>query len=250
MPAKSEKEHRYYLIKPFVKRIKTWVSRHLERVGMPATVVNAQGQAPRADQGVQRNDGGAVRLPGSSAMSVQELFQAVNRERSPHASMTSVSAHTQQTTSAYPQHVTSVFMQPAGIPAQAALAPDTSSAATALLQTLMGSANGTQPASGGSSSGVGPEPLQPAANDKLAALANLMRRTGITSTPPPQQQQAVFGSGSPDAQAVAAMPAPQHFERANAYGSRPSSTANVGSPLQGFAFDTASIMNAFTNPNS
>ncbi|KAJ2254083.1 mRNA-decapping enzyme subunit 2, partial [Coemansia sp. RSA 451] len=38
MPAKSEKEHRYYLIKPFVKRIKTWVARHPERVGMMAAV--------------------------------------------------------------------------------------------------------------------------------------------------------------------------------------------------------------------
>ncbi|KAJ2795000.1 mRNA-decapping enzyme subunit 2, partial [Coemansia furcata] len=77
--ASNDKEHRYYLIKPFVKRIKTWAAKHPERLGRPAVIVN------RVNAPLDSRDSanGPVPLVGSGPLSMQELFKTVNSSKSP-----------------------------------------------------------------------------------------------------------------------------------------------------------------------
>ncbi|KAJ1734138.1 mRNA-decapping enzyme subunit 2 [Coemansia sp. Benny D160-2] len=84
----ADKEHRYYLIKPFIRKIKTWVSRHPEKIGMPAVVVNPDGrppvQAPRANNTDFDGSRSGSTVPfenGSNVMSVQDLFKAIGKQR-------------------------------------------------------------------------------------------------------------------------------------------------------------------------
>ncbi|KAJ2853752.1 mRNA-decapping enzyme subunit 2, partial [Coemansia erecta] len=84
--ARADKEHRYYLIKPFVKKIKAWVAKHPEKVGMPAVVVNLNGRPPMAAADssavASSRPGSAVtHTSGSNVMSVQDLFNAVGKKQ-------------------------------------------------------------------------------------------------------------------------------------------------------------------------
>ncbi|KAJ2455995.1 dipeptidylpeptidase [Coemansia sp. RSA 2336] len=267
IPMKPEKENRYYLIKPFIKRIKSWVWHHQDRLGKPAFVVNPQGQPPAGNAPAasttehQRSaSGSAVRLAGSGAMSVQELFQTVNRAKSPHANMSSVPAQAHQPAASISFPVGSSTPQPYMYPPSAL--SNNNGKTESLLKTLMGgSANGdfAAGAGGGSSSrGTDSDVLQP--NNKLAALTSLMQKTGIAATPPPllpsaQQVPPSTGAGGrqqqQQQQQMMGMAAAPNHNIAHAYGSsRSNSTINgeaAGSPLKGFAFDTRSIMDAFTN---
>ncbi|KAJ1666383.1 mRNA-decapping enzyme subunit 2 [Coemansia sp. RSA 1813] len=92
--APADKEHRYYLIKPFIKRIKVWVAKHPEKIGMPAVVVNPDGRPPLmapTNTGVAGSRPGSVvtHTSGSNVMSVQELFNTVGKKRAPQSTNSS-----------------------------------------------------------------------------------------------------------------------------------------------------------------
>ncbi|KAJ2847592.1 mRNA-decapping enzyme subunit 2, partial [Coemansia brasiliensis] len=261
MPMKPEKENRYYLIKPFIKRIKSWVWHHQDRIGKLAVVVNPQGRppaenAPAVSTAVHQRSASSsvVRLAGSGAMSVQELFQTVNRAKSPHANMSSVPAHTHQPAASISFPVGSSTPQPYVHPPSYALS-NNNGKAESLLKTLMGGGvnGGSAVSAGGGSNGTDSDVSQ--SNNKLAALTNLMQKTGIAATPPPvlpssQQVPPSTEAGSRQQQMMG-MAATQNYNFPNAYGSsRSNSTINgeaAGSPLKGFSFDTKSIMDAFAN---
>ncbi|KAJ1875479.1 dipeptidylpeptidase [Coemansia sp. RSA 990] len=264
IPMKSEKENRYYLIKPFIKRIKSWVWHHQDRIGKLAAVANPQGQPPAGNAPAvsttehQRSaSGSAVRLAGPGAMSVQELFQTVNRAKSPHANMSSVPAHTHQPAASISFPVGNSTPQPYMYPPS--ILSNNNGKTESLLKTLMGgSINGDSAAgAGGGSRGTDSDALQP--NNKLAALTSLMQKTGIAATPPPllpSARQVPFSMGTGgrqqhQQQQTMGMAASANYNIPNAYGSsRSNSTINgeaTGSSLKGFAFDTRSIMDAFTN---
>ncbi|KAJ2162372.1 mRNA-decapping enzyme subunit 2 [Coemansia sp. RSA 552] len=209
--AKPEKEHRYYLIKPFVKRIKGWIARHPERFGVPATAIDREDGplVPLPAQAVagEEEHGGMAGLVRPGVMSVQELFNTVSRARSPVANAQGPSRGASP-----PQH------KDEAVPASASL-----------LQTLMG--GGTDGAQAPDVGGNGGDN-----SSKMAALASLMQRTGIATTPPPvpppaQQASRSDTPGSGHAAAGAA----------GAYGP---------SAFSSFALDTKSIMSAFHSGSS
>ncbi|KAJ2539173.1 mRNA-decapping enzyme subunit 2 [Coemansia sp. RSA 1933] len=84
--APNDKEHRYYLIKPFIRRIKAWVAKHPDKVGMPAVVVNPDGQPPlvyptNTDVSSSRPGSVVTHTDGANVMSVQELFNVVGKKQ-------------------------------------------------------------------------------------------------------------------------------------------------------------------------
>ncbi|KAJ1718123.1 mRNA-decapping enzyme subunit 2, partial [Coemansia biformis] len=96
-----EKDNRYYMIRPFVKRIKSWVARHPERIGAAARVVSRQKQPPASQQHTEAGDrqravDNAQPPIRPGPMSVQELFDTVNRARSPPGSVPGAPAYPQE----------------------------------------------------------------------------------------------------------------------------------------------------------
>ncbi|KAJ2408240.1 mRNA-decapping enzyme subunit 2 [Coemansia sp. RSA 2530] len=216
--AGNDKEHRYYLIKPFVKRIKTWAAKHPERLGRPAVIVNRV-NAPLESRD---NASGPVPLVGSGPLSMQELFKTVNSSKSPVGGSSANAPNGQQTSTA---------------PAKAE-----ESGSASLLQTLMLGSSGSNGSNGSNGSSVegrnGNSEDVAGADSKLLALSNLMRQAGIASTPPPL--------ASTSTSAAAAQPP------------RMASQLNGGvyhdgarrEPLKGFMFNTQVIMNAYANSAS
>lgn len=76
----NDKEHRYYLIKPFVKRIKSWVNKHPEKLGKAAEIVN---RLSAAGDDKDAGASGPTPLVGSGPISMKELFSVVNKVKSP-----------------------------------------------------------------------------------------------------------------------------------------------------------------------
>ncbi|KAJ1882670.1 mRNA-decapping enzyme subunit 2 [Coemansia sp. RSA 1722] len=261
----SEKEHRYYLIKPFVKRIKAWVAKHPEKIGRLAVPVNKPGQPPSASKksaaaaaanaptvGGISDEGGsspgtAMADPASlgalGTMSVQELFKTVSKTRSP---INGESPLGQQGV----VRQMSPAMSPSPAPMAAAMMMSTPENKTAsLLQTLIG----------GGSNRASPVPAAPlfsnvnaggSDNSRMAMLANLAHTNGIPSSSQllPQFMPAYpAGSGSMPAASLNAMFGQQQHQYPPQ--SQPYAMGPPGvSPLNAFAFDAQSIMNAYANP--
>ncbi|KAJ2505664.1 mRNA-decapping enzyme subunit 2 [Coemansia sp. RSA 1836] len=213
--AGNDKENRYYLIKPFVKRIKTWAAKHPERLGRPAIIVN------RVNAVVDTRDGasGPVPLVGSGPLSMQELFKTVSSTKSPVGGSSANAPNGQQ---------------PSGAPARVE-----ESGPSSLLQTLM--LGNTNSSSSSDSNGVAGDV---GGDSKLLALSNLMRQAGIASTPPLSAPLTSASTSDAASGGAAALPPPRVASQLNG-----SSYANgTGqSPLRGFAFDTRAIMSAFSN---
>ncbi|KAJ2720588.1 mRNA-decapping enzyme subunit 2 [Coemansia sp. Benny D115] len=248
----AEKEHRYYLIKPFAKRIKAWVAKHPEKIGRLATVVNPKGQPPSSSSSLSATAAaaravscapaaGGSPLPqrqsqhqqsgSGAAMSVQELFKTVGRAMSP-VNINGTPQAQSAAAGSYP-HMYGASPSPVyGNAVSATPRPDSRPTAS-LLQTLMGTSNaspayGSAPLAAPEATGAGAAQMPTEEGNKLAALSNLMRLNGISATPPPpglihaqqQQQQPHPLQANPPA---------------------------APSPLRGFAFDTRAIMNAYAN---
>ncbi|KAJ1721038.1 mRNA-decapping enzyme subunit 2 [Coemansia erecta] len=215
----SEKEHRYYLIKPFVKRIKAWVAKHPEKLGKLAVAVNKPGQPPSASKKSAAAAAATAPVFGAAntaSMSVQELFQTVGRTKSPM----SAAPQNQQNQQSLPP--------PSNVntPVSAAYPPEARTAS--LLQTLMmgaGNRASSTPAAGDASN--------------LTALTNMMQNTAIAATPPPPPIPFSAAMSSPAA--VAAGPYSQQPPFV------PGPAAAGISPLSGFVFDTRAIMSAYSN---
>ncbi|KAI7829044.1 hypothetical protein BX661DRAFT_181287 [Kickxella alabastrina] len=213
----AEKEHRYYLIKPFAKRIKAWVAKHPEKIGKPAVVVNKRASrqllpppehcAPQCRCPRPATTASPALFGGSGAMSVQELFKTVGRARSPASSspLSQTPAHQQ-----HQYQMSPMFGSPSPVP-HVMGAPENKAAS--LLQTLMGSGGRASPAP--VLANANGDYVQGGDSSKFAALSNLMRQTGISSTPSPQQ--AAAGGGG--------------FVNST--------------PLREFMFDTRTIMNEY-----
>ncbi|KAJ2856586.1 mRNA-decapping enzyme subunit 2 [Coemansia erecta] len=275
----SEKEHRYYLIRPFVKRIKAWVAKHPEKIGKLAVPVNKPGQPPSASKksaaaaaanaptvdSIRDEDGSSPSAKEAAAtdstflgslgtMSVQELFKTVNRTRSP-ASGESPLLNQSGTTH---QMSPAVSPSPAPAPMAAAMMMGTPENKTAsLLQTLIG----------GSGSRASPAPaapvMFPGGSENFTSLTNLMRSNGVSSTPPPQQlpvyqresellSATPLGTGLVFSQQQQQQQRQQQQQQQSYLHLHPQSQPySMGppavSPLNGFAFDARSIMNAYTN---
>ncbi|KAJ2900904.1 mRNA-decapping enzyme subunit 2 [Coemansia aciculifera] len=145
LKAGSEKENRYYLIKPFVKRIKTWAARHPERRGRPAIIVN------RVNAVADTRDAasGPVPLVGSGPLSMQELFKTVSSTKSPVGGSSANAPNEQHSNG---------------------------ESTTSLLQTLMlGNASNKSTAAAAAAEDAN-------SDSKFVALSNLMRQAGIAST--------------------------------------------------------------------
>ncbi|KAJ2462282.1 mRNA-decapping enzyme subunit 2 [Coemansia sp. RSA 2322] len=223
----TEKEYRYYLIKPFVKRIKAWVAKHPEKVGRPAVIVN------RVHAVLDSREGGAsgpVPLIGSGPLSMKELFMTVRSVKSP-------SGGSSANTAAAP----SASQATASTVARA----EESNGSASLLQTLMmgssngGGASGSHAANGGAGAGPG--------DSKLAALSSLMRQAGIASTPPaPATVSTPAAVAAPAAEAAA----PNHAKSRSTSNGGVYGSGTGESPLKGFVFDTRAIMNAYSNSAS
>ncbi|KAJ1991865.1 mRNA-decapping enzyme subunit 2 [Coemansia sp. RSA 1358] len=214
----AEKEHRYYLIKPFIKRIKAWAAKHPEKVGIPAVVVNRNGKPPAGacqysasgDGGTSGSDHMANSLginvarisSGPNVISVQDLFNAVNKSK------TGNRANIAGTPPPPSTKVGSITNTDGG---------SASSGSAALLQTLMGGKADS------SNSGSAKDE-----DGKLAALSNLMRRRGISSKTPLDDEFAAINNKSASTNGA---PAGQ-------------------SALSGFSFDAQAIMNAYGNSNT
>ncbi|KAJ1943886.1 mRNA-decapping enzyme subunit 2 [Kickxella alabastrina] len=234
----AEKEHRYYLIKPFAKRIKAWVAKHPEKIGKPAVVVNKKGQPPASAASRNTAPPSAVApapattaspalFGGSGAMSVQELFKTVGRARSPASSspLSQTPAHQQ-----HQYQMSPMFGSPSPVP-HVMGAPENKAAS--LLQTLMGSGGRASPAP--VLANANGDYVQGGDSSKFAALSNLMRQTGISSTPSPQSNSTAISS-----------PAPLHYQQQQF----PQAAAGGGgfvnsTPLREFMFDTRTIMNEY-----
>ncbi|KAJ2741118.1 mRNA-decapping enzyme subunit 2 [Coemansia sp. BCRC 34301] len=208
--AGSEKENRYYLIKPFVKRIKTWAAKHPERLGRPAIVVN------RINAVVDTRDGanGPVPLIGSGPLSMQELFKTMNSAKSPVSDSSANAPNGQQ-------------------PSSGSSARVEESGPASLLQTLMlGNTSGSSSSSNEDTGDMG-------SDSRLLALSNLMRQAGIASTPPLPAPLTSTSTSGVVSGGFAAHPPPRVAPQLNG------STGQ--SLLRGFAFDTQAIMSAYSN---
>ncbi|KAJ2229398.1 hypothetical protein IWW45_006210 [Coemansia sp. RSA 485] len=176
-------------------------------------------------------------------MSVQELFKTVNKTRSP---INGGSPLGQQGV----VRQMSPAMSPSPAPMAAAMmmmsTPENKTAS--LLQTLIG----------GGSNRASPVPAAPlfsnvdaggSDNNRMAMLANLAHTNGIPSSSQllPQFMSAYpAGSGSMPAASLNAMFGQQHqyLPQSQSYAMGPPGV----SPLNAFAFDAQSIMNAYANP--
>ncbi|KAJ2384755.1 mRNA-decapping enzyme subunit 2, partial [Coemansia sp. RSA 2603] len=219
----NEKEHRYYLIKPFVKRIKAWVAKHPEKVGKMATVVNKPGQPPSASKKsvvAVAATAPVFSVAATTTMSVQELFQTVSRAKSPMAAAPqNQQPQQQQHHPPQPPPPSSANALPA-----ATYAPEARTAS--LLQTLM--------------MGAGNRALStPAGGDvsNMTALTNMMQNAAIAATPPPPMMP--FSAAIP----MPAAPAGPYNQQLPFV---PGPATGV-SPLGGFVFDTRAIMSAYSN---
>ncbi|KAJ2865229.1 mRNA-decapping enzyme subunit 2 [Coemansia aciculifera] len=213
--AGNDKEHRYYLIKPFVKRIKTWAAKHPERLGRPAVIVNRV-NAPLDS----RDASGPVPLVGSGPLSMKELFKTVSSSKSPVGGSSANTPNGHQTRA------------------------DESGSASLLQTLLLGNASnsGSNGSSVESSNGNGDDVV--GGDSKLQALSNLMRQAGIASTPPPALASTSISTSISTVAAnvsggFAAPPPPPVASQLN--------NGTRQSPLKGFMFDTRAIMSAYTN---
>ncbi|KAJ1937782.1 mRNA-decapping enzyme subunit 2, partial [Linderina macrospora] len=167
----NEKEHRYYLIKPFVKRIKTWISKH------PGAARRA---SARTGSPAAKENKAIAPLVAAGKMSVQDLFKTVNRVQSPApepAGVVSVAASASNASLVTESSMAAQHGSPMAGVSQAGQrfgvgTPEGKSAS--LLQTLMG-----RP------SGVSSPVNVPESDSKLLALSKLMQQNNISGTPPP-----------------------------------------------------------------